>query len=276
MRREFYSKINGQHLFSVFYSLKKHKKNEYRNHNHNNTELGFILSGNGRYVLGKKHFNVKAGDLIIVRSNEQHCIPDVESKSLVAINIQLSPYFFWNVCPDYIPFSKIKALVNQEVEINSLQTSEDIAATFNSLATLFDFKENDFIIARKVTEIICRIADKIDYAEEFMPDIKHFENVQRAIEFIKGNFEKDIQLVDIAKSAAMSRTCFSAAFKTVTGVSPYNYLVTTRIEKARELLKSTNNTVMEIAGECGFSSLTSFNKAFKALAGVTPTVFKRH
>ena len=274
MRREIYSKVNGQHLFSVFYSIKKRKKNEYRSHNHTQTELGFIISGKGNYVLGKKTFSVQKGDLIIVRSNEQHCIPDVESENLVAINIQFSPYFFWNECPSYIPYAKIKALVNQEVSIDNLMTDSDMENLFSSLTRLIDQSKNDFLIARKVLEIVCQISDKIDYKEEFKPDTKHLDNVQKAIEFIKENYYKDITLIDIAKSAAMSRSYFSAAFKTVTGISPYNFLLTTRIEKAQELLKNTNKTVMEIAGECGFLSLTSFNKAFKSLIGVTPTTFK--
>ena len=274
MRREFFSKVNGQHLFSVFYSIKKHKKNEYRKHNHTQTELGFILSGKGEYVLGKKQFSVEKGNLIIVRSNEQHCIPNVESENLVAINIQFSPYFFWNECPNYISYAKIKALINQEIEIDNIQSDKEVGNLFKSLIELLSDNDNNFLITRKVLEIICQISDKIDYKEEFKPDTKHLDNVQKAIEFIKENYYKDITLIDIAKSAAMSRSYFSASFKTVTGISPYNFLLITRIEKAQELLKNTDKTVMEIAGLCGFTSLTSFNKAFKSLIGVTPTTFK--
>ena len=274
MRRDIYSKVNGQHLFSVFYSIKRRKNNQYRNHNHTQTELGFIISGKGSYVLGQRHFTVQSGDLIVVRSNEQHCIPDVESESLVAVNIQLSPYFFWNECPNYIPYAKIKALVNQEVEIDNLQRGEEISKLFGSLAGLVNDADSDFLITRKVLEIICRISDKISHKEEFRPDTRHLGNVQRAIEYIKENYNKDITLLDIAKSAAMSRSYFSAAFKTVTGISPYNFLLTTRIEKAVWLLKNSDNSVMEIAGLCGFYSLTSFNKAFKALTGVTPTYYR--
>jgi len=54
-------------------------------------------------------------------------------------------------------------------------------------------------------------------------------------------------------------------------VSPYNYLMTIRIEKAVESLKTTNKTIMEIALECGFQSITSFNKAFKNSVGCTPS-----
>ena len=274
MRREFFSKVNGQHLFSVFYSIKKYKKNEYRKHNHTQTELGFILSGKGEYVLGKKQFWVEKGNLIIVRSNEQHCIPNVESENLVAINIQFSPYFFWNECPNYISYAKIKALVNQEIEIDNIQSDKEVGNLFKSLIELLSGNDNNFLITRKVLEIICQISDKIDYKEEFKPDTKHLDNVQKAIEFIKENYYKDITLIDIAKSAAMSRSYFSASFKTVTGISPYNFLLITRIEKAQELLKNTDKTVMEIAGLCGFTSLTSFNKAFKTLTGITPTDYK--
>lgn len=274
MRREFYSKVNGQHLFSVFYSVKKHKKNEYRNHNHTQTELGFIMSGKGDYVLGEKPFLVEKGDLVIVRSNEQHCIPTVESESLVAINIQFSSYFFWNICPNFISYSKIKALINQEIAIENKQTSEDISSLFGELSLMFDNANDDFFITRKVLEIVCCISEKIDYNNDEVPNISHFENVQRAIEFIKENYHRDISLIDIAKSAAMSRSYFSAAFKSVTGTSPYNFLLTTRIEKAVWLLKNSDYSVMETASLCGFYSLTSFNKAFKALTGVTPTDYR--
>ena len=57
-------------------------------------------------------------------------------------------------------------------------------------------------------------------------------------------------------------------------MAPYNFLITIRIEKAVELLRETDMSVMDISLACGFTSLTSFNKAFKSLVGLSPTKYR--
>lgn len=273
MKNNYYTSPSNQLIYSMFYSSKKKKNDRFRNHRHTEIELGFILEGEGIYNLAGKTYTVSKGDLFIVRSNEQHCIPTIISDSLVSFNIHLTSYFLWNICSDYIPTAKIQALIDSGIDIKSKHTDSKIATVFSKIINLYD-KENENSLCDikfEVINLVKAISQKIEVnSEQSIPSANCFKEIQNAISFIKRNYSKQIGLDDIAKSAAISRSHLSNSFKSVTGMSPYNFLITTRIEKAVELLKNTDEKIMNVSLECGFTSLTSFNKSFKNSVGITP------
>ncbi len=278
MKQKYYTELSGQWIYSLFYSSKKRKNNRFRNHRHTETELGLILKGSGDYMLGDHKFHAETGGLFIERSNEQHCDPTITTDTLVSFNIHLSSYYLWNVCSDYIPPHMIQALINSEIPIEHKITDSKILLSFQKIAKLYDSNPEDskYEIRREVLHVVKLISDKIKTdIKHNVPHIARLEDIQKAIDYIRSNYQRPIRLDDIAKSAAMSHSYLSNTFKAATGMSPYSYLMTTRIEKAIEMLAQTDKTILNIALECGFSSLTAFNKAFKQFTGLTPTDLRR-
>lgn len=278
MKKNYYTELSHRYIFSLFHSIKKKKSGIYRDHRHSVAELGLILDGFGEYLLGNKTFTAEPDSLFIVRSNEYHCIPTVTSDSLIGFNIQLSSYFLWNVCSDYIPTSKLQALINPDIEIDNKINTASIIKKFKEIADIYqsDAKSNALIIRKKVLELIILLAEEVAPEENTaitMP--ARIDDIHAALSFIRENYMKPITIEDIARSATMSPSYMSGIFKTVTGVSPYNYLSLTRIEKAVELLKYSKKSIVNIALECGFTNITSFNKMFKQLVGLTPTDLRK-
>ncbi len=274
MKKNYYTQLNNQFIYSLFYSSKKRKSNQFKHHHHTEIELGLILSGEGEYVLNGTRFCANEGDLFIVRSNEPHCIPVIVSNTLVAFNIQLSTFFLWNICSDYIPPQKILALINSDISIHHKLHDTKLIHCIKNIAKLMDSEEETsvFALRSEMVQVVMMICEKIETDEAIeIPSAARLNDIQASIDYIKRNYQKPISLGDIAKSATMSPSYFSNTFKTISGMTPYHYLMTTRIEHALEELKHTNKTIMSIALECGFPSLTSFNKAFKKLVGVVPT-----
>lgn len=258
----------------MFDSLKKKKSNQHKNHHHTEMELGLVVSGRGEYVLNGVKYLANEGDLFIVRSNEQHCVPTIYTDKFVALNIQLSTYFLWNICSDYISPSRIQALINSDIPINHKLHDTEINFCMKNIAELMRLEDDSamFSLRSEVLKVIIMISAKIKVDDNRdAPSVDRLGDIQKAIEYIKANYGKQINLCDMAREAAMSQSYFSNQFKVISGVSPYNYLMTVRIENALEQLKDTNKTVMAIALECGFTSITSFNKAFKKHVGVVPT-----
>jgi len=72
----------------------------------------------------------------------------------------------------------------------------------------------------------------------------------------------------------MSRSAFADRFATLVGEPPLQYLARWRMARAGELLRGSTTRVNEIAMEVGYTSVTSFNKAFRKWQGVTPSVFR--
>ena len=278
MKKIYYSESTHKPIYSLFYSSKKKKNDRFRNHYHTETEIGLILKGSGKYVLEGESFDAEAGDLFVVRSNERHCIPTITTDTLIAFNIHLSSYFLWNVCADYIPPEKIQALINSDICVKHKITEEKVIEKFKTIAELYQGGEdiNRFEIRKEVLNAVILISEHIGgEANVSMPTFARFSEIQKAITYIEENYSRDIYLDDIAKHVAMSRSYLSAEFKAVTGISPYNYLITTRIEKAGEALKNGNKKIINIAYECGFTNLTAFNKAFKRIVGMTPTELRK-
>ncbi|MEN6316999.1 MAG: AraC family transcriptional regulator [Clostridiaceae bacterium] len=96
-----------------------------------------------------------------------------------------------------------------------------------------------------------------------------------AINFIHTNFERDISLGDIAKFVFLSPSYFTRAFKEETGMSPINYVLKVRIERAKELLIDTGFKISDIALSVGFSNQQRFNEMFKKFTHLTPLQYRK-
>ncbi len=98
--------------------------------------------------------------------------------------------------------------------------------------------------------------------------------VEQAKEYILSHYNSDLSLDDISRIVDISPYYFSKIFKEETGVNFIDYLTNIRIEKAKELLLSTDCSMKEICTRIGYSDPNYFSRAFKKNVGVTPTEFK--
>lgn len=92
----------------------------------------------------------------------------------------------------------------------------------------------------------------------------------RARAFIDAHIADDIGVAEMADAVELSLFHFARCFKRVTGVAPHRYLMSHRVERAKELLVETSLSLAEIAQSCGFAGQSRFTTAFKRHAGVTP------
>lgn len=82
-------------------------------------------------------------------------------------------------------------------------------------------------------------------------------------------------IAELARSSGMSRARFADKFTSVVGVPPIGYLTSWRLSKARQMLRETDLGIDEIARRCGYASLPSFTRRFKAAFGIGPGAFRR-
>lgn len=98
--------------------------------------------------------------------------------------------------------------------------------------------------------------------------------LKQAIEYINQHLSEEISLDKIAQHLDMSQYYFCHLFKQSMGISPYQYVLRQRIEKAKQLLKKQKLTITHVALECGFANQTHFTKHFRKLMGITPKAYR--
>lgn len=88
--------------------------------------------------------------------------------------------------------------------------------------------------------------------------------------FIDENMNRKIDFTGLAKSMGMTFDLFRRSFKKKYGVSPKNYLIDLRLEKAKKMLEEPDRNCTQVALECGFSSSAQFSTMFREKYGITP------
>jgi AraC-like DNA-binding protein len=98
--------------------------------------------------------------------------------------------------------------------------------------------------------------------------------LRRARDLIDRDYAQPLEVAELARAALMSTAHFSRQFREAYGETPYAYLMTRRIERAKALLRQGDMSVTEVCLEVGCTSLGSFSARFTELAGETPTAYR--
>jgi AraC-like DNA-binding protein len=99
--------------------------------------------------------------------------------------------------------------------------------------------------------------------------------LERALDMIRSSYQEPLTLDELAGAAGMERFAFSHAFRRAVGRAPFAQLRAQRLAAAAAKLRAGNERVIDVAFGCGFGSLSSFNRSFRAAYGVTPSQYSR-
>ena len=105
-------------------------------------------------------------------------------------------------------------------------------------------------------------------------DLRDLVRLRKAKDRMDREFEQPLDVPALARSAAMSTGHFSRSFKVAFGESPYSYLMTRRIERAKALLRRGDMSVTDVCFAVGCTSLGSFSSRFTELVGESPSAYR--
>lgn len=94
--------------------------------------------------------------------------------------------------------------------------------------------------------------------------------LQQAIDYIHTYLDRDLSLAELAGVVNISPTYFASLFKQEMGISPHQYVIRQRVERAKVMLIKTDLAIADIALQVGFSSQSHLTQQFKRLTGLTP------
>ncbi len=98
---------------------------------------------------------------------------------------------------------------------------------------------------------------------------------RRTVTYIEAHLESRLDVPLLANLVSFSRSHFSRAFKRSLGIPPMTYVKARRVERAKELIASTNQQLTEIAHICGFADQSHLNRSFRQVFGLSPGRWRR-
>jgi AraC-like DNA-binding protein len=105
-------------------------------------------------------------------------------------------------------------------------------------------------------------------------ELANFAHLRRARDLMDREYARPLDVAVLARAALMSSAHFSRQFRATYGETPYAYLMTRRIERAKALLRRGDLSVTEVCLAVGCTSLGSFSARFTQLVGETPTAYR--
>lgn len=269
---------SGNSIIKTFYSSVKPEKRVLRDHHHTECELSLVVSGKGRYAVHGTEYEFSKGDVFLFGSNEPHCVVEI-FEELVLMNIYYEPRIFWEA-PENIELLNI--FFNRNKNFSNKFSSTDIILQkmLMELENELSEKKRCYKVQIKylLFSVLVHILRTYDYTKNDDSAVKSFSSVSKlkdAVLYIDKNLDKKLTLKEISDIACMTPTYFSAIFKKFNGITLWDYITIKRVEKAIEMIKSTDMTKLEISEKCGLSGSSNFYKAFARVTGKKPNDFKK-
>lgn len=133
--------------------------------------------------------------------------------------------------------------------------------------------------AAALEEIATRLAGAVlmitgEFAQNRTPSARDERRITRAVRRIEARSDGNVGLNELASEAAMSPYHFLRTFRQVTGMTPHQYVLHTRLWRAARWLRESTDSISAIAYKAGFRDLATFNRRFHRLIGTTPTSYR--
>jgi AraC-like DNA-binding protein len=250
-------------------------------HYHEEYELNFIENARGvRRVVGGSMEEIDNLELVLVGPNIPHAWFTYKCKSedIFEVTIQFHRDLFDEVLLKRNQLNFIRTLFERSLKGVSFsrRTIERVAPRLKALAEKEGFDSVLELMAvlhdLSLSPDSRTLSDDVTYNTELI--YNDSQRVEKVVDFINEHFGRTIRLAEAAELVEMAETAFSRFFKAKTGITFVDYLNDIRIGHASRLLIDTRSPVAEIALECGFTSLTNFNRIFKKRKGLVPKDFR--
>jgi len=248
-------------------------------HWHNFFEITYVEEGSANYYVNGKQYNVSSGDSIIFNHTEAHrwevTSEEVCLKVLIFSSNLIADGFSINDIDYLIPFlergsnftNKISRTKVHSEEIQKLMEEIFLESTGSKPGKRLMIKAD---ILRILT-ILVRYYQKNEESDESLWEKKNgMHRIGISLDYIRNQYHRKLTLEEVASTVYMSPNYFSAFFKKVTGGSFQDYLSKVRIEKAQKLLKTTDNSILEVAHKVGIQNVSNFYRLYKKYTDRVP------
>ena len=247
-------------------------------HFHPEYEITFIEAPNGTRHVGEHIGQFEGSDMVFIGSNIPHLNFDYGIKTdYEKIVLQIKEDFLKNDFINSPELSAIHSLFEKSRHAVCFhgETKKNIGRRLKKLHILPHFEQ--FMEILSIFQVLATTE------EQTLLHQKPFENlynrkeqmrIKELYKFIEDNYQRSITITEAAQLTNLTNAAFCRYFKKMTRLTFTEFLNQYRIDQAKKLLFIDKN-VTETCYECGFESLSYFNRIFKKIVGENPMVFKK-
>ncbi len=254
------------------YRLRKNFEmtDSYPLHWHEYYELEICLGGKGIQKLNGTEYELSAGSVTLLRMTDFHEYIFTTPCKLLCLDFTGND--FSGNC--------FRELIKTRGDIHAVFEDGEYETLMSLSRTLIDEydSEREYMIdaIEKLVDYICMMLLRHVKHKEVQQITDSNNQIKNALEYIDIHFREPLPLEEVAAVAGYSKNYFSQRFFATVGVTYSQYLQRKKISYSKLLLRSTDHSVVEVSMECGYASLSNFNRAFKYEVGMSPSDYRRH
>lgn len=265
-----------------YYLQERHKLSfNYPLHKHNAFELNFVEHCAGaRRIVGDSIEELGDYDLAFIGCNLEHVWEqhNCQSEDIHEITIQMPA--------DLFSESWLNRRVMQPIKEMMDNAQVGIAFGMKAIMVVYDRLQNlctadsSYATVTTMLGILYDLAASGDYHCLSSSQYSHAvvpvtsRRIQTVKDYIDLNYDKEIRMEVLSDMVNMTPNALSRFFKHRTNRTISNYINEVRIGRATTLLADSTMTIVEICYQCGFNTISNFNRIFKSVKGLTPTQFR--
>ncbi|MCK5835524.1 MAG: helix-turn-helix domain-containing protein [Lentisphaeria bacterium] len=254
------------------------------NHFHNFAELVVVLKGRGVQWIEGIEFEVSAGDVFLLQGDQSHFFSHREGLELYNIMIDIDelamPMEQLKKIPGYHALFTLEPEYREKKKFGSclhLKSSNLGRCETLISAMVREIKAEvpgfQAALIGLLTELLVFLSRK--YSETVSIKGQALLRLGEVIGALESDLKRQWKLEDLASRACMSSSNLLVVFKEATGTSPIDYLIGIRLRTAAELLRSTNQSITEIAFATGFKDSNYFTRQFNKRYSVSPSKYRK-
>lgn len=254
-------------------------------HWHDELEILVVETGTARVAVSGTDHIVKQGEGFFVNSGVLHGVWSEGTEPCRLQSVVFHPRLVGGSVDSILWQKYLEPLISDPcrpyVHFINVQEWEDTASRAIQEAWQACVSEEEgfeFDVRERLSKLIFLLVKNCPTAGKKPSEkaLRAGERIKIMLQYIQEHYNEELSLAKIAGSAAVSENECLRCFRSMIGSTPIQYVKQVRIQKAAELLVSTDRKISGIGAECGFQEMSYFAKTFRELKGCTPGEFRKH
>lgn len=248
----------------------------YPSHWHNAIEIAVAAKKSSKIAINNKIYTLKEGDVVFISGGEIHSYPLSPGSERIFIIFDLHHINNSNIFNEDYPYISKTILIKKDTNKNL--HSQVYALIEKILAEASNISPGSrFALMARIYEILAIIAKESNGAEELASTCRKdmLYRIGQVVEYLESNYKEHISLKETAERFGFSEYYLSRLFNRVLGTPFRQYLNKIRIKHAAESIILNKESISNIAFNCGFNSISTFNRTFREIKGCAPIQYRK-